>query len=310
MDILCVGQLVTDILVKPVDSVDFGVDTKRVEHISVKNGGDCMNTAIDLAKLGNSVSFAGKVGNDGSGDFLAKTLKEYGVDTKGLKVSSDAATSSVIVLINGKGERVFLYHGGTNDTFKYEDIDLSLIDECKVVHVGGTYLLPLFDGEGAAKLFRLAQSKKRLTSMDVTWDTTGRWLEIIRPCLKYLNFFMPSYKEASLITGRNSPEEIAEVLQSEGVGVVVVKLGKDGCYVKGDDKGFYYPAYDVKVVDTTGAGDSFVAGFLTGVVRNWSLEKCTQFASAVSAHCIQEVGATTGVPGFEDVVSFIENYSK
>jgi Sugar kinases, ribokinase family len=305
MDILCVGQLVTDILVRPVDSVDFNVDTKRVDQICVKNGGDCLNTAIDLAKLGNNVGFAGKVGDDSFGDFLVKTIKEFDIDLCGLKIETGASTASVIVLINDKGERAFLYHGGTNDTFQYGDIELSLVDECQIVHVGGTFLLPGFDGEGAADLFQLAKTKKKLTSMDVTWDTTGRWLSIIKPCLKYLDYFMPSYNEAKLITGKEDPEDIAEFLQKEGVETVIIKLGKNGCYSKGSGEGFYFPAYDVNVVDTTGAGDSFVSGILTGLMKKWDLKSCVRFASAVSALCIQQLGATTGIPGFNEVMNFI-----
>lgn len=310
MDILCVGQMVADILVKPIDCIDFSVDTKRVEFIQIKNGGDCLNTAIDLAKLGNKVGFAGKVGDDSFGDFLLKTINNHGIDTSGLKVEKNASTSSVIVAINEKGERVFFYYGGTNDTFTYDDLELSVVDEYKIVHVGGTYNLPRFDGVGAAKLFELARSKGRITSMDVTWDTSGRWLGIIKPCLKHLDFFMPSINEAKYITGKDNPKEIAAFLQNEGVEIAVVKLGKDGCYVKDSGKGFYFPAYDVNVVDTTGAGDSFVAGFLTGISKGWDLEKCAEFASAVSAHCIQQVGATTGVPRYDDVVNFIKTYKK
>jgi len=310
MDILCIGQLVADILVKPVDGIDLGIDTKRVDHISLKNGGDCLNTAIVLSKLGNEVGFVGKVGNDSFGDFLVKTIKYYDIDYRGLKILSDASTSSVIVLINNSGERTFLYYGGTNDTFEFEDIDPSLVNECRIVHVGGTYLLPGFDGEGAARLFQLAHYKGKITSMDVTWDTTGRWLDVIRPCLKNLDFFMPSLKEARLITNKEKPEDIAGFLQNEGVGTVVIKLGKDGCYIKRKGNGFFLSAYDLDVVDTTGAGDSFVAGFLTGLLQNWNLEKCARFASAVSAHCIREIGATTGVPGFDDVLMFIKKYDK
>lgn len=310
MDIICVGQLVADILVKPVDCLDFAIDTKRVGHISMKNGGDCLNTAICLAKLGNRVGFAGKIGDDSFGSFLLDTINGYGIGTKGLKVEKDASTSAVIVAINNQGERVFLYYGGTNDSFSYDDVDVSVIDQCKIVHVGGTFLLPGFDGDGAAKLFKLARSKGKLTSMDVTYDTTGRWLSIIKPCLKHLNLFMPSINEAKYITGKEKPEEIAGFLQNEGVEIVVVKLGKDGCYVKDSGKGFYFPAYDVNVVDTTGAGDSFVAGFLTGVSKGWDLEKCAQFASAVSSHCIQQVGATSGIPGYDDIVRFIEENKK
>lgn len=306
MDILCVGQLVTDILVKPVDSICFDIDTKRVSQISMKNGGDCFNTAIGLSILGNSVGFAGVVGEDAFGEFLVKTAGNYGIDTRGLRVLPQVSTSAVVVLINDKGERVFLYYGGSNDQFSCEYVDFSQIDECKLVHVGGTYLMPGFDGSGAAEVFMQAHSKNKMTSMDVTWDTTGRWLDVIAPCLKHLDFFMPSYNEAKEITQKQKPEDIAGFLTDRGVKNVVIKLGKEGSYVKGQQEEFYMEAYDVDVVDTTGAGDSFAAGFLTGVVRNWSLRECARFASAVSAHCIQHLGATTGIPGFDDVMEFIK----
>lgn len=307
MDVLCVGQLVTDIIVKPVEQVDFSVDTKRVGHISMKNGGDCMNAAIDLALLGNNVGFAGVVGNDNFGDFLLKTVKDHGIDTRGLKAVPEISTSAVIVLVNEKGERTFLYYGGSNDLFSYDYLDISLIEECKIVHVGGTYQLPGFDGDGAAKLFRLAQTKQKLTCMDVTWDTSGRWLEVIKPCLKYLDFFMPSYNEAKEISEKGNPEDMADFFIDEGVKCAIIKLGSNGIYCKSvNGDSFYQPSYKVNVVDTTGAGDSFVAGFLTGLVKNWDLRACAKFASAVSAHCIQKLGATTGIPGFKDIMKFIE----
>jgi len=272
----------------------------------MKNGGDCLNTAIDLAVLGNSVGFAGLTGKDNFGEFLVKTIRDYGIDTRGLKVLPEISTSAVIVLVNDKGDRTFLYYGGSNDLFSYEHIDLSLIEECKIVHVGGTYLMPNFDGIGAEKVFELAHSKNKLTSMDVTWDTTGRWIEVIKPSLKHLDFFMPSYNEAKEISNRKSPEDIADFFIDEGVKCVIIKLGKNGSYCKGLKESFYQAAYDVDVVDTTGAGDSFVAGFLSGVVKNWDLPTCAKFATAVSAHCNQHLEATTGITSFIDVMEFIK----
>jgi len=99
---------------------------------------------------------------------------------------------------------------------------------------------------------------------------------------------------------------MARFLQDEGAETVVIKLGREGCYVKGRKCAFYQPAYAVETVDTTGAGDAFVAGFLTGTLKQWSLVKCAQFASAVSAHCVQSLGATAGIPEYDDIVRFIK----
>jgi sugar/nucleoside kinase (ribokinase family) len=303
IEVLCVGQLAADILVRPVDNLDFGDDTQRVEVIEISNGGDSLNVAIGLQKLGHRVGFAGKIGDDFQGDFLTRVIDQAGIDRRGLSRAANVTTCTVLVVINSTGERTFFYLGGANDQFALKDINRSLLDEAAVVHVGGTYLLPQFDGDGATRLFREAQSTGKLTSMDVTWDTQGRWRETIEPCFPYLSYFLPSYKEAAKITDRQKPEDMAELLHDWGVQNVVIKLGAEGCYVKpAGAKGFSVQAFRTAVVDTTGAGDSFVAGFLAGVLRRWDLRECAGFACAVAALNIQCVGATGGMPTFEQAI--------
>jgi sugar/nucleoside kinase (ribokinase family) len=307
MDVLCVGQLAADILVRPVERVDFGVDTKRVEGIDIRSGGDGLNVALGLARLGNRVGFCGKVGNDQLGEYLAGVVRGAGIDDRSLRRTDEATTCACLVLINTKGDRSFFYHGGANELFSPHDVDESMIAEAAIVHVGGTYLLPRLDGEGAAGLFERAQAAGKLTSMDVTWDVTGRWLSVIEPCLPHLSYFMPSIREAERIAGRSEPVAIAEFFENRGVGTTVIKLGDKGCYVKPRGKpGISVEGFRTRVVDTTGAGDSFVAGFLTGVLRHWDPRRSASFACAVAAMNIRQVGATGGIPTFEEALRFME----
>jgi sugar/nucleoside kinase (ribokinase family) len=307
IEILCVGQLVADILVRPVERVDFGIDTQRVELIELRNGGDALNAAVGLSRLGCRVGFAGRIGTDHWGDFLASVMGSEGIEAGGLKRIAEADTCSVVVLINSAGERVFFYRGGANDEFCLEDVEPALLGEAAIVHVGGTYLLPRFDGAGAAQLFESARRDGKLTSMDVTWDTTGRWLATIEPCLPHLSFFLPSIREAREITGRERPEEMAELLQGRGVETVAIKLGAQGCYVKpAGAPGFFSPAFRTEVVDTTGAGDAFVAGFLAGVLRGRDPAACARLACAVAALNIRKVGATAGMPRMEEADSLMK----
>jgi sugar/nucleoside kinase (ribokinase family) len=307
MDVLCVGQLAADILVRPVDRLDFGVDTRRVEGIDIRNGGDCLNVAIGLRKLGASVGFNGLVGDDQFGEYLRSVVTAAGIDARGLRKTREARTCTCLVLINGSGDRSFFYYGGANDLFSHSDVDLRSVHGASIVHVGGTYLLPKFDGEGAARLFSEARTRGKVTSMDVTWDTTGRWLSVIEPCLPHLSFFMPSIKEAREIAGTDDPKQIAAFLQEKGVGTAVIKLGEKGCYVKsGVEPGFFCGAFPTEVVDTTGAGDSFVAGFLTGVLKGWDVKSSAELACAVAAMNIRAVGATAGVPTFEEARQFMQ----
>ncbi len=311
MDVLCVGQLAADILVRPVDRVDFGVDTRRVQSIDIRNGGDSLNVAIGLGKLGASVGFAGLIGEDQLGDYLLSVVTEAGIDARGLRRTGAANTCSCLVLINGQGDRTFFYYGGTNDRFSLSDMDLGMVAGTSIVHVGGTYLLPRFDGEGAAALLAHARQHGKLTSMDVTWDTTGRWLSVIEPCLPHLSLFMPSLKEAEQIARTGVPAEIAGFFQDRGVGTVVVKLGEKGCHVKpAGEPGFTVPAFRAEAVDTTGAGDAFVAGFLTGVRTGWDARESASFACAVAAMNIRAVGATAGIPTFEEARRFMREQGR
>ncbi len=304
--ILCVGQIVADILVQSVEEVDFGIDTQRVNQIMINNGGDCLNTAIDLKKLGADVGFCGVLGKDALGNYLKDVLKENGIDDSGIYYDNDIQTSSTIGLINNEGERAFLYYGGTNDVLSIDKLNFDIMNEAEIVHVGGTFLLPKMDGEGTRKLFEEAHRRGCFTSMDVTYDTTGRWLDIIEPCLEKLDLFIPSINEAKRICGTENPEEIAAFLKARDVKNVIIKLGKKGCYVDAFGKKYYQTAFSVPVVDTTGAGDAFVSGILYGLIQGWEIEKITLFASAVSAQCIQKLGATVGVVSSEETLSFIE----
>ena len=200
-EILCVGQLVCDLIVQNVDYRNLDVDTIRVDSISQKSGGDAMNTAISLSRLGSAVAFCGKVGADSFGDFLMASLKENGVDTSGVKTSGDVSTTIAIALVNKKGDRMFLYSGGASDTLAWQDVDPASICQYRHVHVGGTYCLPLFDGDGARRLFTESRRHGCTTSMDVTWDTSGKWLATIEPCLPYFDLFLPSEEECRCITG-------------------------------------------------------------------------------------------------------------
>ncbi|MDC7228416.1 MAG: carbohydrate kinase family protein [Spirochaetales bacterium] len=310
MSILCAGQLVFDILAKPVNSRSLELDTTAVDTISFSNGGDALNVAMICSKLGESVGFSGRVGNDDKGKFLLEKMSAAGMQIDGVKIGEESDTSSVIVLIHDDGARNFLYHGGANDEFTIADVDFSILEDYSIVFVGGTFMLPKFDGEGAALLFKQAQGLGKVTAMDVSYDTTGQWMKIIEPSLQYLDYFIPSIGEGEEITGVERPEEMAEIFMRKGVKNVVIKMGKDGVYIKNDTLEKVIPAFRVEVVDTTGAGDSFVAGFLTGLDRGMNIEESAELGQAAAAHCVQAIGSTTGVVDFNKTILSMKTMEK
>lgn len=306
MDILCVGEMLADIIVMPVTDVAFDNDCTPVEQIMIKPGGDAFNSSIDFAKLGHDVTYIGRIGNDAIGDYLLKTGKEAGI-CMDYAVRSSGPHAKMNILINEHGDRSFFYFPGTSAEFCMDDIDLTLLNYCKIIEVGGTFHLPAFDGKGAARLFKEARKRNVVTSMDVTKDFTGRWGDTIYPCYPYLDYFLPSIEQAELIAGYSRPDRIADYFLSHGVKNIVIKLGSEGCYFKNDSKSFYCSCYPVPVAETTGAGDAFVSGFLTGVLKKMPEEQCVTLGTACSAHAVQAVGATTGIPDYETLLEFIDH---
>ena len=310
MDFLCVGESVADIFVRPVKKAAFDNASERVDQVQISTGGDALNNAIILSKLGNSVAYVGRIGNDMFGQYVVEEGNRRGVDMSHAVVSEDTPHAKSIIFVNERGDRHFCYYPGTSAQFRFEDVDLSLLDECRILQIGGTFHLPAFDGDGAAGLLKEAKRHGVATCMDVTTDYSNRWDEIIRPCYPYLDYFLPSIEQAELIAGTPEVRRIAEFFLERGVKNVAVKIGKKGVYCRNAGRGFFMGAYDVPVVETTGAGDSFVGGFLTGVLRGFSFEQCAELGSAASAFAIQAVGATSGMRDYETVSQFVKLHKK
>ena len=309
-DIVCVGILVADVLGKPVDSLPEKGKLALVDKMSLQIGGCAANVVIDLARLGINSSVIGKIGDDNFGKFLLDTLNSEKVDISGLKVDKNVSTSASMVMISNDGERSILHSFGANAKFGFDDINPDIIRNSKILLIAGTFLMPDFDGEGTEKLLRFAKKNNVLCCMDTAWDSKGQWLEKIEPSLQYLDWFMPSYDEACEMSRKTKPEEIAQFFCSKGVKNVIVKMDHKGCFVKpGNEKGYLVPAFNkINVIDTSGAGDSFCAGFITGLYKGWDIPYCARFANAVGAHCIMQIGTTTGIKSTEQTLEFIRNY--
>lgn len=308
-DVVCIGIAVADVVSRPVDIIPEQGKLGLIDKIELHTGGCAVNAAIDMAKIGLDVAIIAKVGNDGFGNYLINSLKKNHVNTTGLKTSDNVGTSASVVLNDSTGERTFLHSLGANAEFTEADIDYSLIEESKIVVIAGTLLMPKFDGEDCAKVLKKAKELGKYTVLDTAWDSKGRWMNVLEPCMKYIDLFIPSYEEAVLLSGKHEPEEIADVFLSYGVKLAVIKLGKEGCFIKSSEGEIYkLPTYSaIKPVDTTGAGDSFVAGFVTGLSKGWTLYECGRFANAVGTHCVMEVGASNGIKNLDEILKFIED---
>lgn len=306
IDVLCLGIMVADVVARPVRELPGRGRLVLADRMELHTGGCAVNTAIALAKLGLSAGVIGKVGQDGFGDFILRELKQHGVEVSGVKRAPEVNTSATMVLVEPDGERRFIHYLGANAELVEEDLDWRLVRESRVLHIAGSLVMPGIDGEPTADILRRAREGGVITALDTVWDAKGRWLESIEPCLPHIDYFLPSLEEARMVASRHTLWEVAQFFLDHGVGVVALKMGEEGCYLKSPDEELQIPAYDVTAIDATGAGDAFVAGFLTGVVEGWDLKRTGYLANAVGALCVTVMGATTGIKSFEETLRFME----
>jgi len=310
--VACVGILVADVIVERVDGYPGHGVLKRVDGITLHNGGNAMTAAVNLAKMGTEASIIGKVGSDMFGTYLRDRLREAGVDTRGLKTDGAVQTSASVLMIDEGGERSFFHCVGTNGTFGIDDVDFDVIAEADLVFVTGTFLLDRFDGEETMEFLKRCKEMGKTTFLDVCWDEKGRWGEILDRSLAYIDYFMPSIDEAVQIAGVTDPDEIADVLQKRGASNIVIKLGKKGSYLRLKEwtVGKRFPTIDgVRVVDTTGAGDSFCSGFLAAMARGEDALFASEFANVTGTLCVTATGATAGTRSYEDALKFKEEHT-
>lgn len=304
-DVTCAGNLVADVIVRPVNAWPERGRLSPVESIVLRSGGLAHTTGVTLAKLGVQTAVVGRVGTDMFGDYLVRVLEDHGV-LPHVRRDARAPTSTTVVAVASTGERSFLHLIGANGNLMPADVADDLLRSTRIFHLGGFFVLPSLDGVPAAELLQRAKRLGCRTSLDMAWDASGRWMATLAPCLPHLDFVFGNGDELSHVTGLREPAQIARTLRARGAGTVAVKLGEAGAYVDSPDWRGPVPAYAVDVVDTTGAGDAYCGGFLAGVLAGWEMERVARFANAVGALCVTSVGGTTGVRSTEATLQFME----
>jgi len=310
LKVVCVGLVVCDVLLRPVPGDIMSQDACRVSRPVMAKGGDAANVAVALSKLGARASLAGFVGADANGDFVVSSLAEQGVDVSAVRRHPSMGTVVSYVLVEEGGQRHFVVYGELNGALTDKDIPDALLDGADVVYFGSCAAMEGMDNGGAAALFRKARGRGILTMADATVGArrmpAERWQALLAPMLRETDVFAPSYGEAAAISGREDLAGIREAFAPFGLKLLVVKLGERGVYLTDFREEWEVPAFDCfPVVDTTGAGDTFVAGLIRGWLEGWPWPAAAAFACGVAGHNITQVGATGGAPDFDTAYRFI-----
>ncbi len=301
-DATIVGLYVLDILGRPVSEIPKGGDLAYIDELRLTVAGTAGGTIIDCAKLGLSTLAVGAVGDDEKADFVVSVLEKFGADTSGFERIKGVPTSSTILNIRPNGERPALHLRGACDYFMPPNKEKLNIFDCKVFHLGGTGLLKKLDGSASVELLKDAKENECIT----TWDLIGATestIDIVKPLLPHIDYFMPSIEEASIMCGLDDPKDIAKYYLDNGVTNCVLTMGGEGSLFVNKDETIKTPAFDINVVDTTGCGDAFDAGMITSLINDFDLEKSLKFATTTSGLVATGLGSDAGIIDFDDTIN-------
>ncbi len=314
MKMLCIGMMVCDTLLFPVPSNILSLDSVKIDRPSVCCGGDALNVAIGLAKLGNTVSIAGRIAKDANGEFILNECRKFGVNTSGVVYEKECATAASYVLIDEKGERHFLTEKSIFARLSGSDIDDQAIEEADIVYIGSAMAMREMDEGGIKDVFSRARRLGKMTVMDAAVnleDPERDWLSFLAPAFMETDVFFPSMDEAVKITGQTEPEKIAECFQEFPMRIFGIKMGAEGCFVTDfREKRFIKCPTGLPVIDTTGAGDSFMAGLMSGWAEGMDPFSSAEFASCVAAKNVGSIGGTAGIPKYEEAFDLYQSFYK
>jgi sugar/nucleoside kinase (ribokinase family) len=262
MTVVAMGVHVLDVLVRPVEAIPEGQGGQLVEEIRMTPAGTAGGTALVLAKLGATVQSAGAIGTDPPGDLLITLLQGDGVDTSMLVRRHDVQTSASVLPIRPDGSRPAFHVVGANATYGPDDVDWDAVGRATHLHLGGPEFM---GGEAAATILSRARELGLTTSADILAPGEPGVLEWIAPALSHLDHLLPNDEQVLGLTGEADLEAGSRALLERGVGCVAATCGGDGVLVVDASGAQRVPAFAVEVVDTTGCGDAFSAGFLRGL---------------------------------------------
>ncbi len=296
-DVVGFGALNVDKLFK-VNMIAKAEEESFIEDYAETCGGSAANTVVGLSRLGCKVGFVGKVGCDREGDLLLRDFGLEGVDTRGIIRSEQGKSGCVLGFVDRKGARALYIDSGVNDAIGLDEVNIQYASQTRFLH---------FTSFVGRRSFQTQKSLLEATTnfVKVSFDPGALYARKgyvdLKPFLDRAHVLMPNAIELALLTGENDYCKGADFMIGKGIEIVAVKLGEKGCYVTNGHERHLIEPFKVKVMDTTGAGDAFCAGFLFGLVNNKSLFECGSLGNFVASRSITKMGARSGLPYAKDL---------
>jgi fructokinase len=317
MDIICVGELLIDFL--PMQS---GVSFEEVREFRRVPGGAPANVAVGAAKLGLKAAFAGRVGDDRFGKYLASVLKKNRVDISQLQYDKNARTTLAFISLPTPNTREFQFYRnpGADMNLDWRDFDNSFIQEAGILHFGSITLIEEPGRTSTYEAVGTARDAGAVISYDPNWRPTlwpseKRAKEIITAAVPLSHVIKVSHEELELISGTSDLEKGSNIILDMGPKICLVTLGDKGCFYAAGDFSGHIPSFKVNTVDATGCGDSFVSGVLYGIndkgleeisQKEDSLQEILKYASAAAALTATQKGVIPSLPLKDEVDKYTQ----
>jgi ribokinase len=297
LDAIGFGALNVDNLFK-VNRIAAAEEESFVVDHSEACGGSAANTMVALARLGCKVGFIGQVASDAEGRMLLQDFRKEGVDARGVTVVTKGRSGKVMGFVGKGGERALYIDPGVNDTIRLDQIDSSYASSTRFLHLSSFVGKQSFETQ--KKIVGQLPKEVRV-SFDPGALYSRMGLARLRSIIKKTSVMMPNAREIALLTGKSNYRAGARLLINEGVEVLAVKLGSKGCYVTNGYEDYMVKHFKVKVLDTTGAGDAFDAGFIYGLLSGKDINEAGKIGNFVASRSITAMGARIGLPTLSDL---------
>lgn len=299
-DLICIGMALVDSIIRGFNPEPVSASGYVAESCSLNAGGEAVNASVAASKLGLKTGILCALGSDAAGEMVLDTLRKDGVDTR--SVVRTAATPVTTMFVRQDGTRKSITNQAHRFNFHPEK-DSALFTDAKAVLLGSLFRTPFDDPAVVHAVVSAAKTAGQLVFADTKIPNFRRLtLTDLRDSLPQIDWITPNEDEARFFTGKEDPEEAADIFLENGVKNVIIKLGGKGCLLKNRETVLRLAALPVQAVDATGAGDNFVAGFISEILRGAGPEGALRFANACGAVCTTAIGAGTALKDREQVL--------
>jgi sugar/nucleoside kinase (ribokinase family) len=303
--VVCLGPQILDVLVRPVLEIPAGQGGALLEEARITAAGTAAGTAVDLAKLGGQVTSVGAIGDDAAGRMVRLLLDDHGVDSSHLVVKPGHQTSLTVLPIRPNGERPSLHARGATGSLLAGDVDPTLVRDADFLHLGGPDGLGDFATRSVPGLLREARAAGTVVTLDMLRSHVApEVVDALGEVWPLVDFFLPNDDQLRSMTGTDDLVEAAQQMRELGVGTVVVTTGAAGSIVVSESGVEVVPAFTISVVDTTGCGDAYVAGFITGLGLGWTLSQAARLGTAAAGLVAGGLGSDAGIVDLETTLEW------